>query len=113
MQREERRRRRSDVHAEALALLLEACRARTGLDALVIADRQGTLVSSSTRAGVDPEEIAAHLPRPHLREQVPSLYARTFKLGTIRLFLGAVGAASDRLVGELCHAMRGTQRILG
>ena len=113
MHASERRRRRSEDTVEAVALLLEACRQRTGLDALVIADRDGVLVSSSARPGIEPELIAAHLPRTHLREQVPALHARTFKAHGIRLFLGAVGSASERLVGELLHAMRGAQRILG
>ena len=113
MHAQERRRRRSEVTVEAVALLLEACRERTGLDALVIADRDGMLVSSSARPGVQPEVIAAHLPRTHLREQVPELHARTFKAHGIRLFLGAVGTMSERMVADLLHAMRGTQRILG
>jgi hypothetical protein len=116
MHAHERRRRRSDDTVEAVGLLLEACRERNGLDALVIADRDGMVVSSSARPGVQPEVIAAHLPRTHLREQVPALHARTFKAHGIRLFLGAVGAhanMTDRLLADLLHAMRGTQRILG
>jgi hypothetical protein len=111
---EDRRRRRSNDHAEALALLLESCRERTGLDALVIADHDGLLVSASTRPGktVDPVVIAAHLPRTHWRDLIPALHARTFKLGGVRLFLGAVGNLSERMVADLLNAMRGTQRIL-
>jgi hypothetical protein len=109
---QERRRRRSADHAEALALLLESCRKRTGLDALVIADHDGLLLSSSTRPGMDPVVIAAHLPRTQWRDLIPSLYARTFKLRGVRLFLGAVGNLSERMVKDLLDAMRGTQRIL-
>ncbi len=109
---EERRRRRSENRSVALALLLESCRARAGLDALVIASRDGALVCASTRAGVDPGAIAAHLPRTQLRERMPALHARTFKLGGVRLFLGAVGEVGEAQVGVLCSAMRGTQRIL-
>ena len=108
----ERRQHRSTVRHEALALLLEACRARTGLDALVISDRDGLLVSSSACGGMDAEGIAAHLPSTQLRERVPALSAYTFKYGEMRLFLGAVGAMSQKLIGEICSAMRGTQRIL-
>src|SRR5215510_8274276 len=97
----ERRHRRSANRSVALALLLESCRERAGIDALVVADRDGLLVSASTRAGVDPETIAAHLPRTYLRERIPSLHARTLKLGDARVFLGAVGAMSDGLFGEL------------
>src|SRR5690349_6990779 len=80
MNTNERRRHRSAVRSEALVLLLEACRERTGLEALVISDRDGLLVSSSARTGVDPEDVAAHLPSTHLRDQVPSLRAFTFKM---------------------------------
>jgi hypothetical protein len=109
----ERRRRRSDDTVEAVGLLLEACRERNGLDALVIADRDGMVVSASAREGVRPEVIAAHLPRTHLRDQLPALHARTFKACGIRLFLGAVGEMSERVLAEMLAAMRGTQRILG
>jgi hypothetical protein len=109
---EERRRRRSDNRSVALALLLESCRERAGLDALVVADRGGALLSASTRAGLDPETIAAHLPRTWLRERIPTLSARTLKLHGARLFLGAVGDAGERLFGELLCAMHGMQRIL-
>ena len=112
MNTNERRRHRSAVRSEALVLLLEACRARTGLDALVISDRDGLLVSSSARTGVDPEDIAAHLPSTMLRDKVPALRAFTFKMSGMRLFLGAVGAMSERFVTDICDAMRGTQRIL-
>jgi hypothetical protein len=110
----ERRRRRSEDRTKALSLLLDTCRERTGLEALVIADHDGLLLSSSTRPGrsVDPVVIAAHLPRTHWRDLIPSLHARTFKLGGVRLFLGAVGNLSERMVIELLHTMRGTQRIL-
>ena len=107
----ERRHRRSANRSVALALLLEACRERAGLDALVIASREGELVSASTREGVDPQTIAAHLPRTWLRERIPALSARTLKLGDVRLFLGAVGQVGERMVDELLHAMRGVRRI--
>jgi hypothetical protein len=112
MMTHERRRHRSAVRSEALVLLLEACRERTGLEALVISDRDGLLVSSSARQGIDPEGIAAHLPSTELRERVPSLRAFTFKLSGMRLFLGAVGAMSEQFITDICDAMRGTQRIL-
>lgn len=114
MQQQERRRRRSSDHAEALAMLLESCRERTGLDALVISDHDGLLLSWSTRPGkdVDPVTIAAHLPRTQWRSLIPSLYARTFKLHGMRMFLGAVGNLSEQMVNDLLNAMRGTQRIL-
>jgi len=108
---QERRRRRSANRSVALALLLESCRERAGLDAVVLASRDGTLVSASTTAGHDPETIAAHLPRTWLRERIPALSARTLKLGDMRLFLGAVGQAGERMVDELLHAMRGVRRI--
>ncbi len=108
----DRRHRRSENRQVALALLLESCRERAGLDALVVADHDGLLVSASTRAGLDPEAIAAHLPRTFLREKIPSLKARTMKLGPFRIFIGAVGAAGDELFGELMNTMRGIQRIL-
>src|SRR5262245_58909897 len=108
----ERRRRRSENQTVALALLLDSVRERAGIDALVLSDRQGLLVSASTRAGVDPEDIAAHLPRTYLPERTPRLCTRTFKLGDVRLFIGAVGKTGEELFGDLLHAMRGVQRIL-
>jgi hypothetical protein len=112
MKLQERRQHRSGDRAEALVLLLEACRERAGLAALVLSDKDGRVVSSSTREGVDAEVIAAHLPRTYLRERVPSLVARTLKLGSTRLFLGAVGAACDAVANEMLHALHGAQRIL-
>ena len=110
----ERRQQRSTDRTQALALLLEACRARAGLTALVLADRDGFLVSASTTpAAVDPEVVAAHLPRTAWRERVPSLTATTLKLGDLRLFFGAVGELPDAAARELYAAMRGTRRILG
>jgi hypothetical protein len=111
----ERRQQRSTNRAEALALLLEACRSRAGLAALVLADRDGFLVSASTSAdaAIDPVVVAAHLPRTAWRERVPALTATTLKLGEHRLFFGAVGELPDEAARELYHAMRGTRRILG
>jgi hypothetical protein len=113
MQLEERRRRRSADRAQALALLLEACRARAGLAALVLADRDGCLLSSSTSETVDPSVVAAHLPRTAWRERVPALHATTLKVGEQRLFFGAVGDLPDEAAREVFHAMRGARRILG
>lgn len=116
MQLEERRQCRSADRAEALALLLEACRARAGLAALVLADRDGCLVSASSISGtstVDPCVVAAHLPRTAWRDRVPELTATTLKLGDRRLFFGAVGELPEDKARELYHAMRGARRILG
>jgi hypothetical protein len=107
----ERRRRRSANRSVALALLLDSCRQRAGLDALVVANRHGGLMSASTRGDVDPETVAAHLPRTWLRDRIPALSARTLKVGGDRLFLGALGAPSERLPDELLHVLRGVRRI--
>ena len=112
MQLEERRHQRSGVRAEALQLLLEACRARAGLDALVISDHDGLLVSSSVTCAVDPNVVAAHLPRTYWREKVQSLHAMTLKLDGVRLFFGAIGDVGDQWTREVLNAMRGTRRIL-
>lgn len=109
----ERRQQRSTNRAEALALLLEACRVRAGLAALVLADRDGLLLSALTTPDIDPAVVAAHLPRTAWRERVPALTATTLKLGEHRLFFGAVGELPDAAARELYHAMRGTRRILG
>ncbi len=112
MQLEERRQQRSAVRAEALKLLLEACRERAGLEALVISDRDGLLVSSSVTCAVDPNVVAAHLPRTYWREQLPKLHATTLKLDGTRLFFGAIGAVGERWAREMLNAMRGARRIL-
>jgi hypothetical protein len=113
MQLAERRTQRSANQSEALQLLLEACRARAGLAALVIADHDGLLVSSSRTCALDPNIVAAHLPRTYWRERLPSLRATTLKLGRTRLFFGAIGEAGDAWAREILHAMRGARRILG
>lgn len=112
MQLAERRQQRSGNTGEALQLLLEACRVRAGLQALVVADHDGLLVSSSKTCALDPNYVAAHLPRTYWRERVPSLHAMTLKVGDMRLFFGAVGDVGDDWAREVLHAMRGTKRIL-
>lgn len=57
----ERRRHRSDDTLSALTRLLEATRARTGLDALAIADTAGLLVAGAGAAQTC-EELAAWAP---------------------------------------------------
>jgi hypothetical protein len=113
MQLAERRNQRSAIRAEALRLLLEACRVRAGLAALVVGDHSGLLVSSSEKCAIDPNVVAAHLPKTYWREQIPTLRATTMKLGDTRLFLGAVGEVGNDWSREMLNAMRGLQRILG
>lgn len=113
MQLFERRQQRSENQSEALRLLLEACRIRAGLSALILSDHDGLLVSASATGDVDPNIVAAHLPRTYWRELVPSLRAMTVKLaGGTRLFIGAIGGVSDAWTHEMLHAMRGARRIL-
>ena len=106
----ERRRQRSRIHSQALTLLLDACRARAGLEALVLADQDGLVVSAAAPAHIDIAEIAAILPLPG--ERLPEVRAVRFMLDGYALYLGAIGAMGEAWVREMMNALRGTQRIL-
>jgi len=104
----ERRRVRSESSSTALHLLLEACRARGGYDAVVVADANGYLVGASTSARGDARELASDLRLPpsaarHALVQVP------FRVMDQLLYVGALGAGR---AAELALAVFGARRIL-
>jgi hypothetical protein len=110
---EDRRHHRSDVLSEALSLLLDACRARAGLEALVLADDGGLVISAAVPPGVDADEIAAVLPLPGPPEpKMARLRQVRFDLDGAAMYLGGVGEMTASWAREMMHALRGTQRIL-
>ncbi len=117
--REERRGRRSSARHEALRYQLEAARDRGRLEALVLADDGGILVSSAGESGVC-EELAAIGPlmaRAPLGMPLPPLLrggevaVRPIHLHGQDLFLVALGGnvARDALLN---HSTQGVHRIL-
>lgn len=110
---EDRRRHRSEVLSEALARLLDACRARAGLEALVLADDSGLLVSAAAPPGVDADYIAALLPmRGPPEPKMAGLKQVRFDLDGFAMYLGGVGEMTASWAREMMNALRGTQRIL-
>ena len=107
----ERRRQRSDKPDEALELMLEACRAKSGARALVISDERGRLVASAGADRIDAERIAAAMPSPLRPTQRARLRAMSFRAGPGRVFVGVVGIAD--YATPMTEALRGARRILG
>jgi hypothetical protein len=105
----ERRTRRSENPAEALAMCLDACRARGGFDAVVIADEKGRVVGASSAESVAPFELAASL---ITRGRRPAKLASVLFQATGRPhFAGAIGGGRDAFA-RLTEAVRGARRIL-
>lgn len=104
-----RRQRRTEVRGTALDLLLESCRKRRALRALVIADERGLLVAAST-SGVDPVDVAAVLPEPSRHSEVHGLRASSFRTGGHTLYVGALGGEIPDFVDP--ELVDGTRRIL-
>lgn len=113
-----RRRRRSPVTREALALQLESACARYDFDAMVLADDDGTVVASAGR-------LPAHAlgaPSPTRGRDTVSL--RALALGAapvtwssieserLRARLFVLARPGRRVMHGLEHATRGVERIL-
>jgi hypothetical protein len=110
---EDRRHHRSEVLSEALSLLLDACRARAGLEALVLADDGGLVVSAAVPPEYDADEIAAVLPLPGPPEpKMARLRQVRFDLDGAAMYLGGIGDMTSAWAREMMHALRGAQRIL-
>lgn len=116
---DDRRSRRSEDRAVALRYQLEHARERGGLEALVLADAQGLLLSCAGDPGVC-EELAAFAPllsRTVLGMPLPPLLrgadvdVRPMSLNGQALFLACVGGgmARDALIS---HSLQGVHRIL-
>jgi hypothetical protein len=111
----DRRRHRSEVHSVALSLLLDACRARAGLEALVLADDGGLVVSAAVppHVDVDADEVAAMLPLPGPPEpKMARLRQVRFDLDGAAMYLGGIGEMTAAWAREMLNALRGAQRIL-
>jgi hypothetical protein len=115
---DERRNRRSSQPAQALSLLLDACRSRGSFDALVVADDMGLLVASASApsspeaAAIDVEEVAAVLPAPEHRRSVRRLRTTAFGVEGQVLYVGAIGGDDARIAPEVLATLRGVRRIL-
>lgn len=111
MSLDERRAHRSEDRSLAMKLMLDACRAKGALDALVVCDESGLLVAASTTAGVDPRALAAALPAADRRKRFDKLCAIQFRMEGARLYVGALGGQGFATV-PLCAVMHGARRIL-
>lgn len=112
---QERRRHRSTMPAEALSLLLDACRAEGQFDALVVSDDAGLLVAGTSGAHTQPidfEEVAAVLPEPERRRDVEGLRTTAFGVHGQLLYVGAIGGDRTRFAPMVQATLRGVRRIL-
>jgi len=116
----ERRRHRSDDALSALTRLLEAARARAGLDALAVADTAGLLVAGAG-ASQTCEELAAWAPvvaRAPANDAVAGMGApfdgrtslRRLFVGGSEIVVACLG--KNRSTAELDAVSAGCQRIL-
>jgi hypothetical protein len=105
---QERRTRRSEAQTTALEYLLDATRARRGLEALVLVDEHGAVVASSAHAGLDPDRIAADAVAP-LGGARMRLTLAPFRLGARMLMLASVGKG----LADVSRVAEGTRRIRG
>lgn len=103
---EERRSRRSELPATALAYLLDAARARRGLAALVLVDEDGAVLAASARPGLDSAAIAADAIAPFGSTRQPLTIA-PFRLGTRLLTLASVGPG----LADVREVSEGARRI--
>jgi len=107
----ERRRHRSEKRGEALELMLDACRERSGAHALVISDEHGLLVAASGVDRIDAERIAAAMPWPLRPAQRARLRTMSFRVGPAdRVWVGVVG--SEDYAKPMGEALAGARRIL-
>jgi len=109
MDRNNRRTNRSDAPAEALTLLLDACRERGGYIAMIVADELGFLVGASSNDDVDARALAEDLLMPRRREAHGKVTRVPFRFEDKTLYVGAVGEGS---AAPLVDAVYGARRIL-
>jgi len=106
----ERRVRRSAIRSEALEMMLEACRKRNSLEALLISDEQGMLLAGSSEHGVDLNAVASALPDwPNAPDN--QLNAIPFSLEQHCLYVGSIGVLSA-ISPTLVEAANSAKRIL-
>lgn len=123
MRKRERRVRRSNQLGTALSLQLEACATRSGVEAMILASREGLVVASSPWNSESTEHIAAQLARVQTHQfrvgtvrtdgSAPrTVSARGFDAGDEELVVCAVGNPSRAMVDEMYLAMGGIKRML-
>jgi hypothetical protein len=78
--------------------LLDAVRARQGLEALVLVDERGHVLAASARAGLEVERIAADAVAP-LGQPRMRLTLAPFRAGTRMLTLASIGPALADVTG--------------
>ena len=125
MSANERRRRRSNEPSQAIRHQLESCRQKAGLDALILADRDGLCIAFSGPA-MACEEFAARVSRvsnPHLdahgfdielwtEDDRWDVHVRRFDVDGFELCLCAVGGAANDRAAEVERSLHGVTRIL-
>ena len=119
---QERRKQRSDIHQEAIALQLAATARRAGAQAMLLADRKGGLIAQSKAEVRDAKEIASCGPRlASIRGWVGTLRCSSgprnvaisaFTLGADTAYICAVGLKSSRNLSSFMDLRRGARRIL-
>jgi hypothetical protein len=108
MATDDRRSRRSSLPGQALQMLLDACRAKGGYEAVVVADDHGFLVASSSGDASD-RTIAENLLLPEFGELKGHVKRIPFRVSDSQLFVGALGMGS---AAALVDAVFGCRRIL-
>jgi hypothetical protein len=108
MKAAERRTNRSNTRGQALELLVQSCRARGDLRAIVVADAAGLLVADSVGPGVDANQIAALAPTATVAP-VSGVRAIPIDCGDDRFYLAFVGNPAN---DWLDSAVAGSRRIL-
>lgn len=113
---EERRRHRSTEPAQALSLLLDACRERGSFEAIVVSDDAGLLVAATSVEDpsftMNAEEIAAVLPEPSERVSIRRLRTTAFGVDGHLLYVGAIGGDRASFAPTVQATLRGVRRIL-
>jgi len=122
MRKPERRIQRSNIKSSVLTYQLQACKERSGVEAVLLTSQEGFLVASSEGQDHLGESIAASLcqVQPHqfriasIRQETrtKTIAARGFQFGEQALVVSAVGCPTENTVKELYTAMGGIQRIL-
>jgi hypothetical protein len=123
MRKRERRVRRSPYTGAALSLQLQACAERSGVEAMILASRDGLVVASSPWNHDSTEQIAAQLSHVQTHQfrvdtvreagaPPRTIAARGFDVGDEQMVVCAVGCPTESTVGELYLAMGGIKRIL-
>lgn len=118
----ERRRRRSNEPNQALAHQLDASRQKAGLDAMILADRDGLCIAVSGPA-MACEEFAARVSMLHrsmsrfetelwTEDDRFDVHVRRFDIDGFELCLCAVGGVAGERAVEVERSLRGVTRIL-